>query len=505
MRQLSLFATTVLLLTLVTSAQAFNFSDVVYIASSLSEKSYHPPEDDLPEALDQLDYDHYRNIRFKPDQALWHNADEPFELQLLHPGFLYKQPVRINIVDDGEVQRVHFNPDRFNYTGSGIDPESLKNSDLGYSGFRVHYPLNTPNYKDEVLVFQGASYFRALGKGQRYGLSARGLAIDTAAISGEEFPVFREFWIVKPDDDDARQLTIYALLDSPSATGAYRFILKPGNTTQMEVSAWLYLRQKVTKLGIAPLTSMFDFGENQPSKRLDYRPEVHDSDGLSIHNGNDEWIWRPLVNPSQILVTSFGLDNPKGFGLMQRDTDFQHYEDLEARYDLRPSAWIIPKGDWGKGRLELVQLPTPNETNDNIVSYWIPAQQPEPGKPLQMEYQINWQKPGTLPPLAHVLQTRRGWGYRSGDKEGLHFIVDFVGGELADLDSKPDVLLWSNSNGQILSQQLYPNPVTGGYRLAFTMKREQAKQAVELRAALRKGAQAVSETWSYILPPSSNE
>ena len=219
---------------------------------------------------------------------------------------------------------------------------------LGFAGFRVHFPVNTQAYKDEVLVFLGASYFRALGQGQQFGLSARGLAIDTAESSGEEFPRFVEFWIERPQPG-AKELTIYALLDSPRATGAYRFVLKPGVTTVLDTDARLFLRKNVAKLGLAPLTSMFYFGGNQRPSREDYRPAVHDSDGLSIREATNNWIWRPLVNPKRLLVTSFALSDPAGFGLMQRARSFEQYQDLEARYDLRPSAWIEPKGGWGTG------------------------------------------------------------------------------------------------------------------------------------------------------------
>ncbi|MCX5926961.1 MAG: glucan biosynthesis protein, partial [Cyanobium sp. LacPavin_0920_WC12_MAG_63_22] len=208
-------------------------------------------------------------------------------------------------------------------------------------------------------------------KGHVYGLSARGMAIDTALPSGEEFPRFREFWIQQPKPGD-KHLVIFALLDSPRATGAYRLTLRPGSDTIVDVKAQMFLRDKVGKLGIAPLTSMFLFGANQPSKVLNYRRELHDSSGLSIHAGNGEWIWRPLNNPKHLAVSNFSVENPRGFGLLQRGRDFSHYEDLDDRYDKRPSAWIEPKGDWGKGTVDLVEIPTADETNDNIVAFWNP-------------------------------------------------------------------------------------------------------------------------------------
>jgi glucans biosynthesis protein len=225
----------------------------------------------------------------------------------------------------------------------------------------------------------GASYFRVVGKDQVYGLSARGMAIDTALPSGEEFPRFTEFWIERPKPGE-KQLVIFALLDSPRATGAYRLTLRPGTDTIVDVKSQMYLRDKVTKLGIAPLTSMFLFGANQPSKVLNYRRELHDSSGLSIHAGNGEWIWRPLNNPKHLSVSNFTVENPRGFGLLQRGRNFSHYEDLDDNYDKRPSAWIEPEGDWGKGSVDLVEIPTADETNDNIVAFWSPEKLPEPGK-----------------------------------------------------------------------------------------------------------------------------
>ena len=295
--------------------------------------------------LRELDYDAYRDIRFRPEKALWRAEKLPFELMFFHQGRAVPEPVRINVVEPAGERVVAFDPALFDYGKNKLDPQTLRG--LGFNGFRVHYAINKPGYKDEVVVFQGASYFRALGKGQSYGLSARGLAVDTAAAEGEEFPRFVEFWIERPRAN-ATSLTIYALLDSRRVAGAYRFVLTPGAETTMQVTARLYLREKIGKLGIAPLTSMFAFGENQPG-RDDYRPEVHDSDGLSIQLGDGEWIWRPLVNPRRLLVTSFGTTNPRGFGLMQRDRSPASYEDPEAQYERRPSAWIEPVGNWGAG------------------------------------------------------------------------------------------------------------------------------------------------------------
>jgi len=386
-------------------AAAFGFEDVDRRAAELAKKSYEPYKNDLPSALRNLTYDQYRDIRFNNEKALWRAEKLPFEVAFFHRGGQFMEPVRLNEVTAGVAREIPYTGERFDYGKNTLDRTKIGN--IGFAGFRVHFNVNTPKYKDEVLVFLGASYFRALGKGQLYGLSARGLAIDTALASGEEFPRFTEFWLERPEPG-AKELVIYGLLDSKSATGAYRFTLKPGVDTAMNVKARIHARRNVAKLGIAPLTSMFLFGENQRVATEDFRPEVHDSDGLSIQLGTGEWVWRPLVNPKRLLVTSFGATNPLGFGLRQRDRAFGNYEDLEARYELRPSAWIKPLKPFGPGRVELVQIPSPYETNDNIVAYWIPREPTLAGKAYDFEYQVLWQKDTPeRPPSSWVAQTRR--------------------------------------------------------------------------------------------------
>lgn len=454
----------------------------------------------LPKEVQELNYDQYRDIRFKPERAWWRAQKLPFELTFFHEGLFYIHPVRVNEVSADGIREIRYDAEAFDYGANHLDPKALRG--LGYAGFRVHYSVNSPRYKDEVLVFLGASYFRALGRGQRFGLSARGLAIDTALMSGEEFPRFTEFWIERPDAQ-ARELRLYALLDSQRATGAYRFVLKPGVDTVLEVRAQLFLRQNVSKLGIAPLTSMYFFGENHRSGIDDFRPEVHDSDGLSIQNGTGEWIWRPVVNPKRLLVTSFAVTNPLGFGLQQRDRSFASYEDLEARYETRPSVWIEPKGRWGAGRIELVQIPTPDETNDNIVAYFAPDLSPAPQQPLDLEYRMLWQKDNeTRPTLAYVTQTRRGHGYVRKPDDTLALIVDFEGPVLRKLaaDAAVQGVVSADANVEILEANAYRNDVTGGWRLALRLKRQDDKKPGELRAFLRTGSTTLSETWSYILP-----
>ncbi|MGH8447581.1 MAG: glucan biosynthesis protein G [Solimonas sp.] len=482
-------------------ALAFDFNDVAKRARELSGKPFDRPDTQLPKQLTDLNYDQYKEIKYKGDKALWRGNKMPFEVQFYHPGLYFNQIVKMNLVTADGVRKIPFQPENFDYGRNNIDPASLR--DLGFAGFRVHYPLNGKEPpKDELIAFQGASFFRALGKNQVYGESARGLAIDTGELSGEEFPVFREFWIEWPRLGD-QELTIYALLDSRRVTGAFRFKVRPGDSTATEIKSRLYFRESVGKLGIAPLTSMFLYASHQPPANEDYRPEVHDSEGLSVQT-DGEWIWRPLVNPKRLLMTSFGSVNPRGFGLMQRDRDFAHYEDLDTRYDRKPSVWVVPKGDWGRGRVELVQIPTKDATNDNVVAYWVPDQTPQAGGTLDLEYTLFWQANNeTKPPLAWIAQTRRGRGWTRDPDNTLRYVVDFQGGPLDFFkpDQKPVAGLWINDNGEILERQVVKNDATNGWRVIMRIRRIDDGKPLEMRAVLRNGDDNISETWAYILPP----
>ena len=490
-----------LLYACIESAQAFEFTDVATRAEQLAAAGYQKPAATLPKELQSLEYDQYWNIRFKPEKAPWHGAKLPFELTFFHEGMYYDQPVKINEVTAEGVREIKFDPDYFDYAGTKVDPALLRN--LGFAGLRVRYGTGGAEPRDDALLFLGVSYFRGLGKGQFYGSYGRGLAIDTGSSTGEEFPRFVEFWLERPAAG-AKELTIYALLDSPRATGAYRFVLKPGSETVVDVTARVYLREPVGKLGLAPLSSMFLFGANQHPAGDDYRPEVHKADGLSVNTGTGEWIWRPLVNPKRLLVTSFATTNPLGFGLMQRARAFASYEDLEARFDLRPSVWIEPKGQWGAGRIELVEIPVPDETNSNIVAYWIPDKRLAPKEPLDFEYRMLWQKdPDVRPPLSWVAQTRRGRGYVRNPDNSIGFVVDFVGPALKKLppEGKVEGIVSVDANAELLQQYTYRNEVTGAWRMILRVRRLDDGKPLELRAFLRSATNILSETWSYILPP----
>jgi len=490
------------------TAGAFGLEDVAKRAKQLAASAYADPRGGVPQWLLDLNYDQYRDIRFRPERALWRDRNLPFSVQFFHPGFFYDRAVSIHVVSrSGAVSPVPFSPDQFDYGRNEF--ESRVHQDLGYAGFRIHYPIKSTSYHDEVAAFLGASYFRAVGRDQVYGLSARGVAIDTALSSGEEFPWFREFWLVQPAPG-GQELTLYALLDSPSASGAYRFVVAPGPQTRVDVEMRLFPRRTLGKLGIAPLTSMFLHGENGAGELADYRPEVHDSDGLLVSASSGEWLWRPLQNPRDLSVTSFELVSPRGFGLVQRDRAFDHYQDIEARPDLRPSVYVQPKGEWGAGRVELVEIPTRNDTNNNIVAYWVPRATASAQAPVSLSYSVFWYGDDRgWPPGGRSVATRQDGGTHP---EARRLVVDFEGEALRRLPAEAVVegvvtVIPSRSAGpglpqpaELLEQQVIRNPVTGGWRLVLQVKSPD-DDPVELRAFLRHGADAVTETWSYLLVP----
>jgi glucans biosynthesis protein len=481
-----------------TEARAFDLDDVAERAQALAEKDFEDPAK-VPAWLLELTYDQWRSIRFQRDRALWRDRPVPFQVQFFHPGLYYDRPVTIHVVEADGIRPLRFSPDQFGYGAN--DFASRVPQDLGYAGFRVHTPFKAKDYFDEVIVFLGATYFRAVGREQVFGLSARGLAIDTAERRGEEFPYFKEFWLVAPGPK-AAEVVVFALLDSPSLTGAYRFVIDPGEQTVVDVDCRLFPRREVEKLGVAPLTSMFFHGENTRRSFDDFRPEVHDSDGLLLSYRGGEWLWRPLDNPAELSVNSFQMENPAGFGLVQRDRDFSHYQDLETRAELRPSAWVEPRGDWGKGRVELVEIPTNSDTNDNVVAYWVPQTPPRPGEPASYAYTLRWYGDDpSRPPGGRVVATRRD----AGTGEDLHrFVVDFEGKKLTRFAPEQVLrgvvtVVGGDAKAKLVDQHVVKNPVTGGWRLTFQVQPEDPP--VDLRAFLDRGGDTLTETWSYTIPP----
>ncbi len=476
------------------------FAQIQARAKALAAQPYHSVKQALPPFLANLNYDQYRDLRFKPENSWWLKPALPFQVQFFSRGFTFTDRVLVNVIEEGTATPLEFRPSLFDFGRLPV-PKQVP-GDLGFAGLRLHYPLNRRDYYDELLVFLGASYFRAVGRDEVYGLSARGLAVDTGVESGEEFPVFREFWLVQPAPG-AEQMTLYALLDSPSVAGAYQFVVRPGRMTDIEVSAQLYFRNDVEKVGLAPLTSMFYFGESTNRAAGDFRPEVHDSDGLLIASGKGERLWRPLSNPQSLQISSFAMENPKGFGLLQRDRDFNDYQDLEADYHRRPSAWVEPQGEWGKGAIELVEIPEESETHDNIVAFWVADTAVKAGAEISFAYNISFgDDPERGLDGGRAIATRIGTSQVIGsdvkaDPESRKFVIDFAGNDLADLPAGARVKAQLSATAGTLGQPIVQaNPHTKGYRVIFNFTPNESN-VIDLRCSLRVGEDFLSETWTY--------
>jgi glucans biosynthesis protein len=488
------------------AAQPFDYAWLKGQARMLAGNTFQPSRDTLPPAMAKLSYDQYQSLRFRTDHALWGDLGLDFRLQFFHVGRGFSQPVHLYEVVDGQAREIVYDPAMFEFDKSGIDPNLMRDH-AGFAGFRIQF---ITDWKDDVAAFLGASYFRAVGGDTRqYGLSARALAVDTAFPRPEEFPRFTTFWFERPAKG-AGAMWLYGLMDSPSVSGAYRFLIAPGGTQVMDIDAALYPRKPIERLGVAPLTSMFYYGENDRRGVNDWRPEIHDSDGLSMWTGAGEWIWRPLTNPAQLHFSSFSDENPRGFGLLQRDRVWDHYQDDGVYYDRRPSLWVEPKaGGWGKGAVQLVEIPTVDETFDNIVAFWNPAEKPKGGEEMLFSYRLYW---GTHMPygsaLAQTLATRTGIGGTVGQKRqyySWHFAVDFSGGELGALarDANVEAVI-TTSRGTTEHVTAHYIEEIKGYRALFDVRpTEDSVEPIDLRLYLRISGRPLTETWIYQWTPPS--
>ena len=460
------------------------------LAEKLAAGDFVRPKAEVPEPFNALTPEQYRDIRLRPKATLWRGDGLGYEVRPLPLGWIYDAPVEIWVVSGGEAQSLTADSASF-AIGPSIG-KAPNEAPFGFSGFRVSGVINRVGALDEFVSFQGASYFQAVGQGQRYGLSARGLAVETARPSGEEFPLFRAFWIERPQPG-ARQILIHALLDCQSVAGAYKFIVRPGRETVIDVETTLFPRRSLNHVGIAPLTSMYYIGPAQRRIEGDYRPAVHNSEGLAVINGSGERLWRPLTNPKMLQTSAFVDKNLKGFGFAQRNRTFSDFEDVEARYDRRPTAWVEPKGDWGDGYVELIEIPVADEINDNIVAYWKPARPLEPGSGHKYAYRVTWGD--NIPAVwsgAWVRQTRVGSG---GQANSLVFVVDFVGPSVRDLTEMPtaDLAASAGATSNLVVQRL---PEAQGLRVKFNLGTA-GTDLIELRLALRVANQLISESWLY--------
>jgi glucans biosynthesis protein len=494
-------------------AKPFDYAWLKGQARFLASAPFQASKDVLPATMGGLSYDQYQSLRFRTDHSLWGDAGLPFRLQFFHVGRGFSQAVHMYEVTDGQAREIVYDPALFEFDKAGIDPSVMRDH-AGFAGFRVQF---VTDWKADVTAFLGAAYFRAVGGDTRqYGLSARAIAVDTAYPRPEEFPRFTSFWFERPAKGTG-SMTMYALMDSPSIAGALRFVIAPGGTLIMDIDSALYPRKAIDRLGIAPLTSMFFYGKNDRRAVNDWRPEIHDSDGLSMWTGAGEWIWRPLTNPAQNRLNSYFDENPRGFGLLQRDRNWDHYQDDGVYYDRRPSLWVEPKagahGGWGKGAVQLFEIPTGDETSDNIVAFWNPAEKTKAGDEMLFAYRLYW---GTrMPfssPLAQTIATRTGIGGTVGLKRqyySWHFAVDFAGGELGALAKDANVEAVISTNHGSTTEHVTTHYVEEikGYRALFDVRpADDSNDPIDLRLFLRIDGRPLTETWIYqwVPPPAKD-
>ena len=483
------------------TSQPFSFE---WLKARMQARAAQPdmPPPPLDTFLQNLTYDDYRNIYFRPEAARWSDTSLPFHVSSFHPGWLFKEPVQIFEVKSGTSAPLTFSTDDFEYRND-VGTRVPEHADLsGIAGLKLTYPLNEANKFDEVVTFLGASYFRALGRGNAYGLSARGLAINTWLDGPEEFPRFSAFWLEKPKATDT-SLTVYASLDSASVTGAYKFIITPGDDTIMDVEATLYFRDSVPQLGLGPRTSMFYYAEHSQRKFDDFRRQVHDSEALKIIRKTGDILLRPLNNPPRVSSSYFSEPDMAQFGLIQRDRKYEDYQDAGARYHDRPSVMIEPLNDWGAGTVRLVEIPADLEIDDNIVAFWVPDTAPQAGEERTFIYRMHW---GDLPPdgkLAWVQGTLAGVGGASGvpvENASLRkFVVDFEGGQLGTLPEDAAVRPIVTASGGIIEGMVLhkvSDAAVPTWRLFIDIDGGDA-DLIELTAHVANETQKLSETWLF--------
>jgi periplasmic glucans biosynthesis protein len=465
----------------------FGFREVARKAEALAGRGY-TPGPPLPAPVGTWSYEDYRRIQFKLERTLWRGEGMPFEVDFFPRGARFDTLVRMNVLTGGDGRVLDFDPSMYVGWPSAVSAEDQ--SQLGFAGLRARYPLSGP-VPHEFAAFLGSSYFRAAGRGQLYGASARCVAIDTGTDRREEFPALREFWLVRPEPG-SDVLVLYGLLDSPSLTGAFEFDLRPGSPTRIHVTGALFARREVRKLALAPVSSMFLFGETRARAFDDFRPEVHDSDGLLVASGTGEWFWRPLDNPARLRISRFPGTGLHGFGLLQRDRLFDHYHDLEALYHRRTSVWIVPRSDWGRGTLELLEFPSAVEYHDNVALLWVAERPLKAGRTLEWTYEIQFGgEEVDASPAGRVVSTRIGEGRSRAFRR---FVIEFEGpglGGIAEDAIQPLV----TGRGDFVSPPLVQRTPAGGCRVVFEVKGSSGPY--DLQCALRVDGARVTETWTY--------
>ena len=475
--------------TLPADGQAFETARLLDYARALARRPYAALPNDLPEPFLSLNAEQFGNIRAKPAAHFLNESGPGLAVEPLHRGFVYKDPVTLFVVENGTVRRIAYDPAAFDF-GRVNAPASLP--DLGFSGFRL---FGDPvNGKDrEAAVFQGATFFKAMARGQTYGTQARALALKVAEARGEEFPFFRAFWIERAAGNAGA--TVHALFDSESATGVMRATIRPGEVTLVDVETTIFARVLVDHYGIAAMSGTYLFGPGERRSTDDVRPAVYETNGVQMMRGNGEWVWRPLRNPPTLQISLFADENPRGFGLLQRERDFGQFQDDDARFERRPSLWIEPIGDWGAGAVQLIEIPSDSEVNDNIIAYWRPRAPLQPGSETTFAYRQFWcWQPPERPPLATVAQSRFG---RGSSARRRRFLVDFTGEMLGDaktvMEMTPAV---TTSAGTIQNLRVLPYTDRKICRVIFELDPGN-EPLCELRLLFQSGATPITETWLY--------
>jgi len=479
--------------------QPFSFDWLREQAKQLAAQPYQAPIIRYAEVLEKIDYDAHLEIQCRPEAALWAKGDGPYPVRFFHLGRLFPTPVKIYAVREGTAREVRYSSRLFNF-GKADFAKALP-EDMGFAGFRI---MHSRTEELDWLAFLGASYFRSSGELDQYGISARGVAIDTVLPTGEEFPRFTRFWLEPAVDPQT--VMIYALLEGPSITGAYRIEALRQERVVMDIEAVLFFRAPIRRLGLAPLTSMFWFSETNHQPSWDWRPEVHDNDGLALWTGAGERIWRPLNNPPFVQTNSFVDNNPRGFGLSQRDRNFENYQDDLVFYERRPTLWVEPLEPWGEGVVQLVEIPTSYEIEDNIVAYWVPQDPAQAGSSRTCKYRLHWVADEPYwPDRGRVIATRMGWvdipKVPPRPTHKVWFIIDFAGGPLEQLDKQTPVqVVASATRGKLRNFVAFQIFDTRRWRAKFDIELEEG-EPVDLRAYLRLGDRPLSETWLYQFIP----
>ena len=488
------------------AAEPFSFEALKARVDAMAGAPYAAPQPGKPDMLWRIDYDAHGKIRYRTDDALFADGPGRYPVTFFHLGRYFQKPVRMHVVAGGAAREILYDVDLFDMPADSPARELARNS--GFAGFRFQEARGggLDWRKNDWVAFLGASYFRAIGALHQYGLSARGLAINTVVYDApEEFPDFTHVWFETPAAD-AEAVSVYALLDGPSAVGAYRFVMRRNAAVTMDIDVHVKLRRDLVRLGLAPMTSMFWFSETLKPTAADWRPEVHDSDGLAMWTGSGERIWRPLNNPAGTQVSAFSDAGPKGFGLLQRDRNFDHYQD-GVYYDRRPSLWVEPKGNWGAGSVQLVENPTDDEIHDNINVMWVPADPAKAGRAIDLAYRLHWVADEPYPtPLARCVATRLGNGGQPGTVRPIgvrKFMLEFLGGPLKDLPTgilPEPVLTASRGEFSYIRTEAVPDDVPGHWRAQFDLAAT-GSEPVEMRCFLRAGSHVLSETWLYQYHP----